>query len=117
MCIRDRHWAADFDNAASQEMVAAWTAKYPDRPITTYAQQSYDTAKLIASAFAKTGGVDDMEALRAALKSADFTSTRGNFAFGAVSYTHLDVYKRQDEWSDPGLPARKQKPRPCHSCG
>lgn len=86
------HWAADFDNAASQEMVAAWTAKYPDRPMTTYAQQSYDTAKLIASAFAKTGGVDDMDALRAALKSADFTSTRGNFAFGANQHPVQDWY-------------------------
>lgn len=86
------HWAADFDNAASKEMVAAWTAKYPDRPMTTYAQQSYDTAKLIASAFAKTGGVDDMDALRAALKSADFASTRGDFAFGANQHPVQDWY-------------------------
>ena len=76
------HWAADFDNEASKELVSAWKAKYPDRPLTTYGQQGYDTARLIASAFAKTGGVDDMDALQAALKEANFDSTRGNFAFG-----------------------------------
>lgn len=86
------HWAADFDNEASKAMVAAWAAKYPDRPMTTYAQQSYDTAKLIASAFASTGGVDDMDALRAALKAANFDSTRGNFAFGANQHPVQDWF-------------------------
>jgi branched-chain amino acid transport system substrate-binding protein len=76
------HWAADFDNEASKKLVSAWKAKYPDRPLTTYGQQGYDTARLIASAFAKTGGVDDMDALQAALKEANFDSTRGNFSFG-----------------------------------
>lgn len=86
------HWAADFDNAASKAMVAAWAEKYPDRPMTTYAQQAYDSAKLIASAFAVTGGVDDMDALRAALKAAKFESTRGNFAFGANQHPVQDWF-------------------------
>jgi branched-chain amino acid transport system substrate-binding protein len=86
------HWAADFDNPASKEMVAAWAAKYPDRPITTYAEQGYDTARLIASAFAATGGVDDMDALQAALKAAKFDSTRGNFAFGANQHPVQDWF-------------------------
>jgi branched-chain amino acid transport system substrate-binding protein len=86
------HWAADFDNAASKEMVAAWAAKYPDRPMTTYAEQAYDTAKLIASAFAVTGGVDDMDALRTALKAAKFDSTRGNFSFGVNQHPIEDWY-------------------------
>ncbi|MDZ4309933.1 MAG: ABC transporter substrate-binding protein [Cypionkella sp.] len=86
------HWAADFDNAASKAMVAAWAEKYPDRPMTTYAQQAYDSAKLIASAFAVTGGVDDIDALRAALKDAKFESTRGNFAFGANQHPVQDWF-------------------------
>ncbi|MEP3436699.1 MAG: ABC transporter substrate-binding protein [Hoeflea sp.] len=86
------HWAADFDNAASKDMVAAWVAKYPDRPITTYAQQGYETARLIASAFATTGGVDDMDALQAALKAAKFDSTRGSFAFGSNQHPVQDWF-------------------------
>ncbi|MFN3642803.1 MAG: ABC transporter substrate-binding protein [Gemmobacter sp.] len=76
------HWAPDFDNDASRAFVAAWAAKYGDKPLTTYAQQGYDTALLIASALRKTGGLDDIDAFRAALRAADFASTRGSFAFG-----------------------------------
>ncbi len=76
------HWAADFDNAASKAFVAAWQAKYGDKPLTTYAQQGWDTAQLIASALRKTGGVDDIDAFREALRAADFASTRGDFRFG-----------------------------------
>ncbi len=77
------HWNDDFDNDASKAMVAAWAAEYPDRPLTTYAQQAYDTGLLIGSALKKTDGkTDDVEALAAAIKEADFTSTRGLFSFG-----------------------------------
>jgi branched-chain amino acid transport system substrate-binding protein len=86
------HWNADFDNAASKAMVAAWQAKYPGRPLTTYGQQGYDTALLIASALRKTGGVDDIEAFRAALKEADFDSTRGDFSFGANQHPVQDWF-------------------------
>ena len=103
------HWAADFDNAASKEMVAAWATKYPDRPMTTYAEQGYETARLIASAFAKTGGVDDMDALRAALKSADFESTRGNFAFGPNQHPVQDWYLTEIVAGDDGKPVAKTR--------
>lgn len=89
------HWNADFDNEASKAMVAAWQAKYPGRPLTTYAQQGYDTAMLIASALAKAGGVDDIDALREALRAADFDSTRGNFAFGPNQHPVQDWYRTE----------------------
>ena len=76
------HWAADFDNDATRALVAAWTAKYGDKPLTTYGQQGWDTAQLIASALRKTGGLDDIDAFRDALREADFDSARGFFAFG-----------------------------------
>jgi len=81
--VATAHWNRDFDNEANKEFVAAWEEKYGDRPITYYASQGYDTGKLIASGLAKTGGVDDLDALRAALKEADFASVRGDFKFGA----------------------------------
>lgn len=75
------HWNTDFQNEANGEFVEAWNKKY-GRPITNYASQGYDTAKLIASALAKTGGVDDTDAFSEALRAADFKSVRGAFSFG-----------------------------------
>lgn len=95
------HWSPDFDNAASKELVEKWKATYPDRPLTTYGSQGYDTARLIASALKQTGGVDDLDALRAAVKKADFQSVRGSFSFGpnqhpVQSWYLLDVVKGAD---------------------
>lgn len=86
------HWNWDFDNEASQAFVAGWREKFGDRPLTYYAQQSYDTALLIASALRKTGGVDDIDAFREALREADFDSTRGSFAFGPNQHPIQDWY-------------------------
>ena len=86
------HWNPDFDNDASRRFVAAWKEKHGDRPLTYYAQQSYDTALLMASAFARTGGLDDIDAFREALRAADFESTRGNFAFGPNQHPVQDWY-------------------------
>lgn len=107
--IGTTHWNADFDNAASKEMVAAWAAKYPDRPLTTYGQQGFDTAKLIASALAKTGGVDDIDALRDAIKAADFETTRGSFAFGQNQHPVQDWYMTEIVLGEDGKPVAVTK--------
>jgi len=95
------NWAPNMDNEASQAFVTAFEAKY-DRVPGTYAMQAYDAAKLIDSALTATGGdLSDKEALRAALKAADFQSLRGDFAFGDNQYPIQDFYlvkvaKRED---------------------
>jgi branched-chain amino acid transport system substrate-binding protein len=87
------HWNDDFDNAASKAMVAEWTAKYPDRPLTTYGEQAYDTGLLIGSALKATNGsTEDVAALSAALKKADFASTRGSFAFDVNQHPIQDWF-------------------------
>jgi len=92
------NWAPNMDNEASKAFVAA---KY-DRVPGTYAMQAYDAAQLINSALSATGGdLDDKEALRAALKAADFQSLRGDFKFGDNHYPIQDFYlvkvaKRED---------------------
>jgi len=79
--VATAHWNRDFDNEANREFVEAWDEEY-GRPITYYATQGYDTGRLIASAFEKTGGVGDIDALREAIREADFQSVRGDFEFG-----------------------------------
>ncbi|QCO54379.1 ABC transporter substrate-binding protein [Pseudorhodobacter turbinis] len=94
-------WAPDMDNDASKAFVAAFETKYGYVP-GSYAMQAYDTASLIDSAVAKTGGdLTDKDAVRAALKEADFTSLRGNFSFNNNHYPVQDfhmltVVKRDD---------------------
>ena len=105
------HWNDDFDNAASKAMVAAWTAAHPDTPLTTYGQQGYDTGLLIGGALAKVGGDGDLAALQAAIKAADFASTRGSFAFGANQHPVQDWFLTEivaDEAGNPKIVTREK---------
>ncbi len=59
----------------------------------SYAFQAYDAALLIDSALKATGGkTDNKDALRAALKKADFKSARGKFKFNTNNYPIQDFY-------------------------
>lgn len=86
------NWAPNFDNADSKKFVAAYEAAYGSVP-GTYAMQAYDAALLIDSALKQTGGkVTNKDALKAALKKADFKSLRGPFKFGNNNYPIQDFY-------------------------
>ncbi|NOR23121.1 MAG: ABC transporter substrate-binding protein [Desulforhopalus sp.] len=87
-------WTHDLDNRANHEFVAAYQKAYGRMP-TLYASQGFDTARLIGSALKATGGVDDLDAVRAALKKADFASVRGNFSFGKNQHPVQDIYIRE----------------------
>ncbi len=84
-------WAPDLDNAQNKAFVAAFEEKYGYVP-GGYAMQGFDTAMLINSAVEKAGGVEDRDAVRAALKEADFTSLRGDFSFNNNHYPIQDFY-------------------------
>lgn len=103
------HWAQDFDNDASKAFVSAWTAKYPDRPITYYAQEAYDTALLIGSALAKAGSPEKADEFREALRAADFASTRGEFKFGANQHPVQDWYLVEVVKGEDGKPIARSK--------
>ncbi len=91
-------WNDDFDNPASKAFVAAWKAKYGDRPVTSYAAQGYDAGLLIGSALKATGfSTDNMDALRAAMRKADFASVRGNFKFDKNQHPIQDWYALKAE--------------------
>jgi branched-chain amino acid transport system substrate-binding protein len=86
------HWSLDMDNAANRRFVAEFQKAYNRLP-TGYASTGYDTAMLIDAAVRKVKGkIEDKEALRAALKAADFQSVRGAFRFGPNQFPVQNYY-------------------------
>ncbi|WP_230533741.1 ABC transporter substrate-binding protein [Microvirga roseola] len=85
-------WAPDTDNPQSKKFVSAYETAYNSVP-GSYAMQAYDAALLIDSALKATGSkTGDKDALRAALKKADFKSLRGDFKFGPNNFPIQDFY-------------------------
>jgi len=86
------HWSIDMDNAANKRFVAEFEKEYKRLP-TGYAASGYDTALLMDSAVRKVKGkIEDKEALRAALRAADFKSVRGDFKFNANQFPVQNYY-------------------------
>ncbi len=88
-------WDPSLDNAANQKFVSDFKAKYGAYP-SNYAAQSYDAINLIASAVEKVGGdMSNMDAVRAALKEADYASVRGDYTYGENHFPVQDFYLRE----------------------
>jgi branched-chain amino acid transport system substrate-binding protein len=88
------HWALDLDNAANRRFVAAFEKEYNRLP-SLFAAQGYDTALLIDAAVRDTKGkVEDVEAVRKALRAAKFDSVRGAFKFNKNQYPIQNYYLR-----------------------
>ena len=86
------HWSIDLDNPANRKFVAEFEKEYKRLP-TGYAASGYDTALLMDSAIRKVKGkIEDKEALRAAIKAADFKSVRGDFKFGPNHFPVQNYY-------------------------
>jgi branched-chain amino acid transport system substrate-binding protein len=86
------NWAPNLDNPQNKAFVAAYEKEYGAIPA-TYAFQAYDAALLIDSALRQTkGDTANKDALRAALKKADFQSLRGKFRFNNNHYPIQDFY-------------------------
>jgi len=86
------NWAPNLDNPQNKAFVEAYLKEYNAVPA-SYAFQAYDAALLIDSALKATGGkTDNKDALRAAIKTADFKSLRGKFKFNTNHYPIQDFY-------------------------
>ena len=89
------HWAPDLDNEVNAAFVKAFEAEYGYVP-SNFAAQAYDAGLLIDSAVATTattgGRLSDKEALRKALRAADFPSTRGRFRYNTNQFPIQDFY-------------------------
>ena len=86
-------WSKDINNATNRAFVRSFQAEYGRLP-SLYASQGFDTANLLIAAGRKAS-VTDPDAFRAALKAADFASTRGAFAFAANNHPVQDIYVRE----------------------
>ena len=87
------HWVATLPFPANKKFVKAYIAKYHRDP-TPYSSQGYDTAKLLASGLRAVNGdvTGKADAFRAALKKANFASTRGSFKFNNNQFPIQDWY-------------------------
>jgi branched-chain amino acid transport system substrate-binding protein len=86
-------WSPDLDNPANVAFVESFEAEYGRRP-SLYASQGFDTANLLISAMGKADFAD-RDAFRAALREADFDSTRGAFRFNTNQHPVQDIYVRE----------------------
>ncbi len=87
-------WDPSLDNAANKKFVADFKAKHGTYP-SFYAAQSYDSIMLIAAAVEAAGGASDKDAVRAALKSANFDSVRGKYTYGNNNFPVQNFYLRE----------------------
>ena len=88
------HWALDLDNPANKKFVAAFEKEYKRLP-SLFAAQGYDTALLIDAAVRDVKGkLEDVEAVRKALRAARFESVRGSFKFNKNQYPIQNYYLR-----------------------
>ena len=91
--VNTSQWSKDLDNPANAAFVESFEAEYGRLP-SLYASQGFDTANLLISAVEKAD-VADKAAFRAALREADFDSTRGDFRFGPNQHPIQTIYARE----------------------
>ncbi|MDM0114071.1 ABC transporter substrate-binding protein [Variovorax sp. J22R133] len=87
-------WAADLPGEANAKFVADFEKEYGRIP-TLYASQGYDAAMLLDGAVRDVKGkIEDKDALRKALRAANFKSVRGNFKFNTNQFPIQNYYLR-----------------------
>ncbi len=91
--VNTSQWNKDIDNPTNKAFVETFQAEYGRLP-SLYASQGFDTANLLISAL-ETASPADADAFRAALKAANFDSTRGDFAFGSNNHPIQNIYARE----------------------
>ncbi|HTN27711.1 MAG TPA: ABC transporter substrate-binding protein [Burkholderiales bacterium] len=86
--LETRYWSPDLKNPANEKYVADFRKKYGKMPV-FYGAQSYDGILLIDSAVkAVKGNLSDKKGMVAAMRKADFHSTRGKFAY---NHNHFPI--------------------------
>jgi branched-chain amino acid transport system substrate-binding protein len=87
-----RYWSPDLKNPANQKYVSDYRKKYGKMPV-FYGAQSYDGILLIDSAVrAVKGNLSNTKGMVAAMKKADFASTRGKFSYNSNHFPIQNFY-------------------------
>lgn len=95
-------WSPDLKNPENQKFVADFEKEYGRIP-TLYASQGYDAAMLLNAAVRDVkGNIEDKDAFRQAIKTANFKSVRGDFKFNTNQYPIQDYYLREVIKDDQG---------------
>src|SRR5881227_2425128 len=106
-----RYWSPDLKNEASQRYVADFKKKFGYTP-SYYGAQSYDGILLIDSAVrAVKGDLSDKKGMVAAMRKADFKSTRGKFTFN-VNHTPIENFYLLRAVKGPGGETEMQTQKP-----
>ena len=91
--VNTAQWSKDIDIPVNQAFVESFQAEFGRLP-SLYASQGFDTANLLISALEKADPSDN-DSFRAALREADFDSTRGEFRFGNNQHPIQTIYARE----------------------
>lgn len=87
--LETRYWSQDLKNEANLKFVGDYRKKHGGKTPSFYGAQSYDGMMLIDSAVrAVKGNLADKKGMIAAMRKADFKSTRGSFKYG---HNHFPV--------------------------
>jgi branched-chain amino acid transport system substrate-binding protein len=86
---------ADLPNEANKKFVADFKKKYGRDP-SFYAAQAYDSAMLINSAVKAAGGdLSKKDAMRDAMRKADYASVRGPYKYGNNHFPIQNFYLQE----------------------
>jgi branched-chain amino acid transport system substrate-binding protein len=97
-----QHWVIDLPNDANKKFVADFKRKY-DRNPSFYAAQAYDSAMLIVSAVKAVGGViSKNDAMRDAMREANYASVRGSYKYGNNHFPVQNFYLQEAVKDDAG---------------
>jgi branched-chain amino acid transport system substrate-binding protein len=87
-----QHWVNDLPNDANKKYVSDFRKKFGNYP-TFYGAQSYDAANFINSGVvAVKGNLADKDAVRAALRKANYASVRGPYKLGNNHFPIQNFY-------------------------
>jgi branched-chain amino acid transport system substrate-binding protein len=90
--LETRYWSNDLKNEANQRYVADFRKKYGKLPV-FYGAQSYDGIMLIDSAVrAVKGDLANKKGMIAAMRKADYKSTRGKYAYNNNHFPIQNFY-------------------------
>jgi branched-chain amino acid transport system substrate-binding protein len=97
-----QHWVIDLPNDANKKFVADFKKKY-DRNPAFYAAQAYDAAMLIDSAVKAVGGdLSKKDAMREAMRKANYKSVRGDYKYGNNHFPIQNFYLQEAVKDDNG---------------